>query len=797
MMKAWILLIFAVKGLFSLKEWPNCLDFAIVGENDLLERGWVYSSEACATECLSRNSCKLWTYKNYTCNLFHGRNNSEIKKNGNSRDLGHLYGFRDCSPGTDEHWPECSVQGFDLNWYCAMRNGSSCRFWNWDGKDNLCVHKSTFGPPTKSSTKESAYGSNKCYGKTLEDSHESYPSIHGGWSPWSKDETPCFNKRFGDLIKCGGGFQYRRRSCTNPTTRYGGRVCSGKHLEAFPCNTHHCQVPKPWLWSEWSRPKNPCGQDILRRESLCGALRYKLQSKEELYSSPNMGYWPTCLFQYENHGVELQSSSMASLKECFNACFQASLKDCLYWSYDFKLKKCGFYSNLKLDQSTRSMSFLTGNRNCMHDEIPPPFCGVIDKVYDESLLTLEETFLEEFNQCFELCIKNKKCHLWLIKISHQDIRIVNCIIYGNNITQGSPIITKDLEDPSNYTTWTGKRDDCISEVKPRIPFPELYEEMALIEPCQKSERKEMTKEVNFWNKSSCPSPCKEAHTLCPKNSDCLDKSTEERPFYECVCQLGLIMRNGVCRVDSINNSPKIRDSKFESLITHYKVIVVGRVLLILVLVVSCTLGFIYSKQLKNAGLYHRTIEIALVLANAVTLMNIFRSTKDICRVLSILAHFLWTGVFSFLTLEAIHIYGLICNIVLQYGIFSKVTNFVLGWSLSGGIVITSICFEYEDYFGDLTCWMNYGSSLIYAQILPNLLIKDPQIALHKQGSYKRSKMDVHYSHPSNTSDIYEFLIRVSWGIYSGFLVLSRDKVNIIFRGGWKRLLEIILRKPKD
>nr|XP_040576659.1 uncharacterized protein LOC121125525 [Lepeophtheirus salmonis] len=368
------------------------------------------------------------------------------------------------------------------------------------------------------------------------------------------------------------------------------------------------------------------------------------------------------------------------------------------------------------------MSVLTGNRNCMHDEIPPPFCGVINKVYDESLLTLEETFLEEFNQCFDLCIKNKKCHLWLIKISHQDIRIVNCIIYGNNITQGSPIITKDLEDPSNYTTWTGRRDDCISEVKPRIPFPELYEEMALIEPCQKSERKEMTKEVNFWNKSNCPSPCKEAHTLCPKNSDCLDKSTEERPFYECVCQLGLIMRNGVCRVDSINNSPKIRDSKFESLITHYKVIVVGRVLLILVLVVSCTLGFIYSKQLKNAGLYHRTIEIALVLANAVTLINIFRSTKDICRVLSILAHFLWTGVFSFLTLEAIHIYGLICNIVLQYGIFSKVTNFVLGWSLSGGIVITSICFEYEDYFGDLTCWMNYGSSLIYAQILPNLLI---------------------------------------------------------------------------
>ena len=42
-------------------------------------------------------------------------------------------------------------------------------------------------------------------------------SQNGGWSPWSKLQTPCqISEENTNLVECGGGVRIRYRSCTMP-----------------------------------------------------------------------------------------------------------------------------------------------------------------------------------------------------------------------------------------------------------------------------------------------------------------------------------------------------------------------------------------------------------------------------------------------------------------------------------------------------------------------------------------------------------------------------------------------------
>ncbi|CAH3174635.1 unnamed protein product, partial [Porites evermanni] len=56
------------------------------------------------------------------------------------------------------------------------------------------------------------------------------PRINGGWSEWS-DYSPCSRT-------CGGGVQYRERTCTNPPPTNGGKECSGESKAKWKiCNS--------------------------------------------------------------------------------------------------------------------------------------------------------------------------------------------------------------------------------------------------------------------------------------------------------------------------------------------------------------------------------------------------------------------------------------------------------------------------------------------------------------------------------------------------------------------------------
>ena len=58
--------------------------------------------------------------------------------------------------------------------------------------------------------------------------------VNGGYGKWS-NFTSCTKS-------CGGGVQYRNRSCNKPVPMYGGNNCSllGNASESRACNTDPC-----------------------------------------------------------------------------------------------------------------------------------------------------------------------------------------------------------------------------------------------------------------------------------------------------------------------------------------------------------------------------------------------------------------------------------------------------------------------------------------------------------------------------------------------------------------------------
>lgn len=54
-------------------------------------------------------------------------------------------------------------------------------------------------------------------------------TVHGGWTAWSS-WSQC-------SASCGIAVKTRRRTCTNPEPRYGGRVCVGQERTEIYCHS--------------------------------------------------------------------------------------------------------------------------------------------------------------------------------------------------------------------------------------------------------------------------------------------------------------------------------------------------------------------------------------------------------------------------------------------------------------------------------------------------------------------------------------------------------------------------------
>uniref|UniRef100_A0A3Q4ARY0 Uncharacterized protein n=1 Tax=Mola mola TaxID=94237 RepID=A0A3Q4ARY0_MOLML len=93
-----------------------------------------------------------------------------------------------------------------------------------------------------------------------------HPGCHvdGGWSRWG-DWTEC-------SLPCGGGVQFRRRQCDNPSPQSGGRGCLGVAQQQRDCNTHLCTGSPVWpdtfILTMPLCPSSPCG-GLNRQSKAC------------------------------------------------------------------------------------------------------------------------------------------------------------------------------------------------------------------------------------------------------------------------------------------------------------------------------------------------------------------------------------------------------------------------------------------------------------------------------------------------------------------------------------------------
>ena len=164
------------------------------------------------------------------------------------------------------------------------------------------------------------------------------PRIDGNWSPWSTLSTPCFKPKTGEIVDCGGGLQFRYRSCSNPTPRAGGKICHGKDYKSEACNTHACKLPKEFLWSEWGVPDKLCSVGTQKRTTMCGSLRRRLPNLEGRDSDDPAIYYPQCLGTKPNLAPEEVTDGAATLTDCFNNCVGEAQVWSLTEFVDFSIK---------------------------------------------------------------------------------------------------------------------------------------------------------------------------------------------------------------------------------------------------------------------------------------------------------------------------------------------------------------------------------------------------------------------------------------------------------------------------
>nr|XP_021191662.2 semaphorin-5B [Helicoverpa armigera] len=133
------------------------------------------------------------------------------------------------------HWSE---------WEPCMQDGTSQSLYA-DNKPDMCVCRTR-----RCDNPRPAYGGQPCEGASISVTN---CTVHGGWSSWS-GWSKC-------SASCGIAIKSRRRTCSAPEPKFGGRVCVGLDIDDVYCNLPPC--PDPTLaavdggWSDWG-PWSPC-----------------------------------------------------------------------------------------------------------------------------------------------------------------------------------------------------------------------------------------------------------------------------------------------------------------------------------------------------------------------------------------------------------------------------------------------------------------------------------------------------------------------------------------------------------
>ena len=72
----------------------------------------------------------------------------------------------------------------------------------------------------------------------------------------------------------------------------------------------------------------------------------------------------------------------------------------------------------------------------------------------------------------------------------------------------------------------------------------------------------------------------------------------------------------------------------------------------------------------------------------------------LCKVVSIVLHYLFTTCFMFMLLEALHMYVMVAFVVKRNGFFSKIQNIIVGYGVPLAMVGISAGAEWNSYGGE-------------------------------------------------------------------------------------------------
>ena len=130
-----------------------------------------------------------------------------------------------------------------------------------------------------------------------------------------------------------------------------------------------------------------------------------------------------------------------------------------------------------------------------------------------------------------------------------------------------------------------------------------------------------------------------------------------------------------------------------------------------------------------------------------------------CRFISIALHFFFTVAFAFFMLEGVYMYSILANVVTKNGMLSHAGNFCIGWGIGIVVISFSCSFEYEEYSGDyqlviswccnknfnyffyFSCWLQYDSNLLLAQLVPiTVMVVASIMMVEAAGSVDESNM---------------------------------------------------------
>ncbi|CAB4026763.1 Hypothetical predicted protein, partial [Paramuricea clavata] len=171
--------------------------------------------------------------------------------------------------------------------------------------------------------------------------------VDGGFTNWSQF-TQC-------TMTCGGGSQLRSRNCSNPSPQFGGKSCDhlGADQESRKCNTFFCPVNGEYSeWSEWEGCSGTCGGGKQFRSRTCtdplaqyGGMNCdsKGPPREERICNTNLcpvdggyspfGNWSVC-------SATCGGGNMTRTRSCSNPVPAMGGKDCSQFGLPVEVMKC-------------------------------------------------------------------------------------------------------------------------------------------------------------------------------------------------------------------------------------------------------------------------------------------------------------------------------------------------------------------------------------------------------------------------------------------------------------------------